>query len=97
MSRLTVTACYLGESDTPFVCAVNGPVTTGALNEIEGEIQSFEDAVWHDGPGDYTFSVTHQPAQYDDCGNCEFAAYWDLNLELFSSLETPPQNSDGAV
>lgn len=87
MSKLTVTVFYMSELETPFICAVNGSVTTGVLDEIEGDIQNFEDSMFEDGPGEYTFSVTREPGQYGEYGMCEIAPYWDFNLELFSDFQ----------
>jgi len=70
--------------DTPFVCGVNGHVTTAMLDEIEADIGNNAGDTLCKGDGVYLFRATRFAGQYGEEGRCEIAPGWELEMVLFS-------------
>ena len=83
--RIPLIEVFYRAGDPPFVCGVNGNVTTGMLDEIEADIDENSEDLLREGCGTYLFKATRFSGQYDEKGRCELSPCWELDLVLFSS------------
>jgi len=72
------------EGDPPFICGVNGMVTTGVLDKIESDVTENAVNYFDQGDGVYLFEASYFSGQYGEFGRCELAPCWELDLVLFT-------------
>jgi hypothetical protein len=82
--RIPLLEVYHQAGDPPFICGVNGHVTTWMLDEIEKDLDDNTDDMLCKGDGVYLFEATRFDGQYGEEGRCEIAPGWELDLVLFS-------------
>ena len=86
--RIPLIEVFHQAGDPPFICGVNGHVTTWMLDEIEKDIDDNADDILCKGDGVYLFEATRFPGQYGEEGRCEIAPGWELDMVLFSEHNT---------
>ena len=82
---------YIEGDDGPFVCAVNGHITTEAIEEIEQDIKDNGNDGFDKGDGSYLFRAVWQEGQYGPEGRCEIAPYIELEFLKYEAIPTGPQ------
>jgi hypothetical protein len=88
--RIPLIEVFHQAGDPPFICGVNGHVTTSMLDEIEKDIDENAEDMLCEGDGTYLFKATRFSGQYGDEGRCELAPYWELEMVLFSQYNGEP-------
>ncbi len=84
--KLLIEVFYLGGED-PFICGVNGKITTHCLSEIEDVLTSEDDPFDFDkGEGLYFFTVYRESAQCGFEGRIEIDAYWDFTFVRYEPI-----------
>lgn len=77
---------WMGKNDI-FVFFVKGRAPLDVLQEIETQL--LKDANEHEmftKHGTYQISVTRDNGEYDSCGRCEIAPYWDFDIQSFEPM-----------
>ena len=95
--RIPLIEVFHQAGDPPFICGVNGHVTTAMLNEIEADIDENADDILCKGDGVYLFEATRFDGQYGDEGRCELAPCWELEMVLFSQHNVQGMAAGAAV
>ena len=83
--RTFVEVYYLVDH-APFICGVDGHITSEILSEIESDMTESE--YWKRGSGLYLCAVQWIDAQIGDEGRVELPGYWDLDIVQFEPMET---------
>lgn len=77
---------YMGK-DCICVIFLKGPAPVSALQDIETQLlQDAEEYEMFGEHGTYQIKVTRDKGEYDSCGRCEIAPYWDFDIQSFESM-----------
>lgn len=77
---------YMGK-DCICVIFLRGPAPVSALQDIETQLlQDAEEYEMFTEHGTYQISVTRDNGEYDSCGRCEIAPYWDFDIQSFEPM-----------
>ncbi|MEQ4907372.1 Uncharacterised protein [Proteus vulgaris] len=77
---------YMGK-DCICVIFLKGPAPVSALQDIETQLlQDAEEYEMFTEHGTYQISVTRDNGEYDSCGRCEIAPYWDFDIQSFEPM-----------
>lgn len=77
---------YMGK-DCICVIFLKGPAPVSALQCIETQLlQDAEEYEMFTEHGTYQISVTRDNGEYDSCGRCEIAPYWDFDIQSFEPM-----------
>ncbi|NBM79595.1 MULTISPECIES: hypothetical protein [Proteus] len=71
------------------ICVIflKGPAPVSALQGIETQLlQDAEEYEMFTEHGTYQISVTRDNGEYDSCGRCEIAPYWDFDIQSFEPM-----------
>ena len=86
--RVPLIEIFYLKGDPPFICGVNGHVTTWMLKEIEKDVDENADDFLCKGDGTYLFEVSRFNGQYGEEGRCEIAPCWELDfLDYYGILD----------
>ena len=80
---MLIEACFIKDCP-PFIYGVNGHATSGAIEEMEEQLQ--EDAADIED-GTYLYECYHESAEYGFEGRMEHAAYWQMDQIGYWPLE----------
>lgn len=84
MAEINTVKVFYQKGNDPFIFEVNGKFTIPSLEEIEQDLQEYEN--WK-GDGEYLFRVHREQEQRGDFGRIEVPAYWDVDLLEFKPVD----------
>ncbi|MEQ5518443.1 hypothetical protein [Providencia rettgeri] len=78
---------YMGKENDICVIFLKGPAPINALQDIETQLlKDADEYEMFTGHGNYQISVTRDNGEYDSCGRCEIAPYWDFDIQSFEPM-----------
>ena len=97
-NKIQLEVLWMGKNNA-FVSFVKGPAPLSILQDIETQLlkdaDEYEMFTEH---GTYQICVTRDHGEYDICGRCELAPYWDFDIYSFEPMpdeyESEPQSSE---
>lgn len=77
---------YMGK-DCICVIFLKGPAPINVLQDIETQLlKDAEEYEMFTKHGTYQISATRDSGEYDNCGRCEIAPYWDFDIQSFEPM-----------
>lgn len=85
-NKIQLEVLWMGKNNV-VVLFVKGPAPLTVLQDIEAQLlkdaDEYEMFTEH---GTYQISVTRDHGEYDRCGRCEIAPYWDFDIYSFEPV-----------
>lgn len=83
---------YMGK-DCVCVIFLKGPAPINVLQDIETHLlQDAEEHEMFTEHGTYQINVTRDNGEYDSCGRCEIAPYWNFDIQSFEPMPEGEQS-----
>ncbi|WP_341268745.1 hypothetical protein [Morganella morganii] len=96
-NKIQLEVLWMGKNNA-FVSFVKGPAPLSILQDIETQLlKDADEYEMFNEHGTYQIRVTRDHGEFDSCGRCEIAPYWDFDIQSFEPMpdgyESEPQST----